>query len=76
MIYFLGFLLIFLIVFYVRSKRQSREDGKNEQLAETAVEHSEETRSINEMENRIDEDFDKKRPKTLRGIRDFFKRGG
>ena len=65
---------VMLFLFWII--RKSRQDGANENLSETAVQHSEEIREINEMENQIDEDSEKKRPRTSDAIRDFFKRGG
>lgn len=76
MIYAISIVSIGVIFFIVWLIKRSRKDGANEQIAEEAVQHSEETREINEMENKVDEEFQKKRPSGTSAIRDFFKRGG
>jgi len=76
MIYAISIVSVGVMAFIVWLIRRSRKDGANAQIAEEAVQHSEETRAINEMENKVDEEFEKKRPSGNSAIRDFFKRGG
>ncbi len=60
MIYAVTGTIVAVFLFIVWLMKRFRKDGANEQIAEEAVQHSEETRPINEMENEVDEGYDKK----------------